>query len=247
MNNTTIIILILILIIFYINNQLNKKDAFVNLEQLDQFDYYAISIGSPARLDNIRDHAKKNNIDIKIFNGFFGDKLDLEDMINKKKLKKEFVSDTKQRKREIGCYLSHTTLYNDIRLNPNKKKYSVIFEDDFDIDTSEYVFINYINNIIKDIESYDFDIIYLGNLYLNHGNLLANNIYYPDPKKDLLCLHGYIINNKNINKFTTPEMMFIDDPIDDKINKLIKNKKLNALVIYPAIIHQQGGSEIHKS
>jgi GR25 family glycosyltransferase involved in LPS biosynthesis len=246
MNQTiSIIILVIILIFFYLNNNM-KLDNFYNLNTSDQFDYYAISVGTPGRLDNIRAHGKKNNIDIKVFNGFLGEKLNLQAMIERNKLKKEFSLDTKQRKREIGCYMSHVTLYNDIRLNPNKKKYSVIFEDDFDIDSSEHIFINYINNIIKDIETSDFDIIYLGNLYLNHGNLLVNNIYYPDPKTDLLCLHAYIINNKNINKFTTPEMQYIDNQIDDKINKFIKNKKLNAFVIYPAIVHQQGASDIHK-
>jgi GR25 family glycosyltransferase involved in LPS biosynthesis len=241
-----IIILILVLVIFYIYYiYVTICDNFANIVDTDLFDYYVISIGNPGRLSNISNQANKNNIDIKIFNGFLGDKLDLQDLINKNKLKKEFVTGSKQRNREIGCYLSHTTLYNDIKLNPNKKKYSVIFEDDFDIDSREYIFTNYINNIIKDVEAYDFDIIYLGNLYLNHGNLLANNVYYPDKTKDLLCMHAYIINNKNIKKFTTEEMMMIDDPIDNKINKLIKNRRLNALVIYPAIVHQQGASLIN--
>ena len=52
-----IIILITILIIFYLSNN-TKLDQFNNLTTLDLFDYYAISVGTPGRLDNIRAHAK---------------------------------------------------------------------------------------------------------------------------------------------------------------------------------------------
>ena len=234
-NKYLIIIMILLFIfIIFLNSQINYNN----------FDFYVISIHNPDRIANIELQKNHNNLDIKIFDGVIGELINMDELILTNKLTIEYKKDTKQRKREIGCYLSHINLYAYIKNDMNKKKYTVIFEDDFYIDSTNNNFINYINKIINDISTESFDIIYLSNLYLNHGLLLKNNVYYPNELIDLLCTHAYIINNDHIDKFITQEFLLIDMPIDNKINKLIKEHKLKAFTIYPSIIHQIGQSTI---
>ena len=54
-----------------------------------------------------------------------------------------FNNDKEHKKRELGCYLSHYNIYKKISTNNN---YTIIFEDDFEIKTDN--FINKIDIII---------------------------------------------------------------------------------------------------
>lgn len=228
-----IIFSILILVLFYMDKIINNSNI----------SYYVITLSTKDRLENIEYHKNKLNLDITIFDGVNGDILDIENMVKQKTLCESYKNNTHNIKRMVGCYNSHINLYKKIKNRYNNTDYSLIFEDDFDIRIEN--FNTHIKNILHNIANTDFDIIYLGYLHDNVGEKYKDNIFHPHQTIDLLCTHAYIVNNKNIDKFLTAEMLYIDMPIDNKLNKMIKENKLKAYVIYPQLVSQKGTSIIN--
>jgi GR25 family glycosyltransferase involved in LPS biosynthesis len=129
--------------------------------------------------------------------------------------------------------LSHFNLLKKIK-KTNKIGYTIVFEDDFYI--VSYTFMKDVNNILKKMS--DFDIIMLGNLNNNKGINITDNIYNIDNNRPLWGTHGYIVNNKNINKILET-IKYVDMPIDIKYETLGKSKSLKIFVINPTIVNQQ--------
>jgi len=131
-------------------------------------------------------------------------------------------------KREAGCYLSHLNIYKKIKKD-NKKGYTIIFEDDFLVDSE-----NLLDEVKKAIYKLDFDFLFLGNTKNNYGENIIDNLYQANPKKRLWGLYGYLINNKIIDKTNK-----IDRPIDVIIEYLSYNNVFNTIIMYPNIIKHQ--------
>jgi GR25 family glycosyltransferase involved in LPS biosynthesis len=232
-----IIISIVILYLLYPNN--------IEYFKSDGIEYYIISMKKANRLENIQKQLNKINnnrndkINFNTVDAVVGTELDLNDLIKKNILSSDYngngIFNSKQRKGEIGCYLSHVKIYNIIK-NNNKVGYSVILEDDFDIKSDNFLEkMEKIINLVKDI---DFDLLYLGTNYNNHGEHIIEDIYHVDKKGNLFGAHAILINNKNIDKLIELTKL-VDYPIDVKLEQLCFSDKLNSIVLYPHIISQQ--------
>lgn len=230
-----------------------------NLEEMNVYpkdgniDYYVITMKNPERLENIEKQSDKlktqgTPVQIQIVDGVVGVDLNLDELIEQKKLSSEYKDSRGQgnkKKREIGCYMSFLKIYDMIQEKGNSG-YSVIFEDDFDIHSDH--FLKEIHESIGylKINNLDFDILYLGvQGYLgpegnNHGELVDKNLYEIDKKNDLYGCYGMLINNKNIGKIIN-HMKYIKQAIDVEFTQLCHSEKLKAYVIYPHIVNPQIG------
>lgn len=230
-----------------------------NLEEMnvhskdEKIDYYVITMKKPERLENIEKQSDKlkaqgTPVQIQIVDGVVGVDLNLDELIEQKKLSPEYKDSRGQgnkKKREIGCYMSFLKIYDMIQ-EKSDSGYSVIFEDDFDIHSDH--FLKEIHESIGYLKRnhLDFDILYLGvQGYLgpegnNHGELVDKNLYEIDKKNDLYGCYGMIINHKNIGKIIN-HMKYIKQAIDVEFTQLCHSEKLKAYVIYPHIVNPQIG------
>lgn len=222
------ILLIVIVIIFAFFKVKYNKELFENSDILD---FYVITLGNKERLENIELQQKKINNKIIIFPAVNGKKLDINQLKKKYNIKNNRLKLT-----EIGCYLSHLNIYKKIKKD-NKKGYTIIFEDDFLVKSDNLVY--EIQKIIKILnnKNIDFDFIFLGNLRNNYGKNIQDNIYFLDKANNLSGTHGYIINNKNINKIIE-KIKKIKTPIDTTIQELSYKNLLNTIVINPYLVVQ---------
>ena len=220
----------------------NENHNLENFDYLDNIQTYIITLKTQNRLDNIEKQKSKLNTNAILFDAVVGDRLNLEELINNGVLSDEFRNGDTKKKREIGCYMSHLNLYKKIK-ESNSSGYTLILEDDFVvIDNTN---IDTIKECIKKINNKgeDFDMLFLGNLYRVHGEIVIDNIYKDDKNKELLCTHAYIVNNSHINKIINLTSK-IEMSIDWTLNKLSKNGQLKMLVVYPIIIDQGGGDTL---
>ncbi len=190
---------------------------------------------------NIEEQCEKiGNIKLNIFDAVVGAELDIE------KIKKEtsFKTDFEGRLRgEIGVFLSHKGVLDKIK-EDKKYDYTIIFEDDFIIKCDNLE--DEVKKILSKIDEnkLDFDIIYLG----FNINGIIENTSNPEPQKviDNICefdyknniygLHGLLIKNKNVDKILS-SIKEMNEPIDVKYNKFIKNNILRSYLIYPKLIN----------
>lgn len=241
-----IVIYIIILTICYNSNyDFNKKisnDNFMSSSLQDnnnydskEIDYYVISLHNPNRILNIENQNKKLNVKINIIDAVNGVYINQNKLLEDNILALNFSDiGNSKRNKEIGCFMSHEKIYNIIKTNDDRKKYSLIFEDDFNIIPNN--FMKLLNEIIKIINTMDFDILFLGNTFDNVGSQIKDNIYSIDKNKYTIGNFGYLVNNNNIDKLIGL-IKPIDSPIDNKIDTLIKNNKLNCIIVYPNIIN----------
>jgi GR25 family glycosyltransferase involved in LPS biosynthesis len=236
--NYIISILLIIIVIIFGFLRINYKNE--NFEDSYILDMYVITLGKQERIENINNQEKKINNKIQIFDAVNGKKLDINDLKNNNILANEnaLSEDYNHKMGEIGCYLSHLNIYKKIK-EDNKKGYTIIFEDDFLINSD-----NLINEVKKAIDilnskNIDFDFLFLGNLKDNHGENIADNLYYIDKNINLYGTHGYIINNKNIDKIID-NLNKIVKPIDNSIQDLSYDSVFNTIVIYPNLVNQEG-------
>lgn len=226
-------ILILILAIFYYL-QFKKYENFIN-NLNNNIDFYVISLKSLERLENIDLQNKKLNANINIIDAVNGLQLNQNELLKLGEISQSFFKEENKRSKEIGCYKSHLFIYNLINNNLNKKKYSVVLEDDFNVIPEN---INEkMETLLNNISDLDFDIIFLGNTFPNNSvDKIKNDLYLIDKNKYTIGTFAYLINNKNIDKIINLTK-FIDAPIDNKLDTLIKNNSLNAFVVYPNLIN----------
>jgi GR25 family glycosyltransferase involved in LPS biosynthesis len=168
-----------------------------------------------------KDLHRRNNVLNKIKINFIysveGLKLNLD------KLKSEQIvsHDTKLKKGQIGCYLSHYYLLNKIS---NNNKPVIILEDDIDIQPDFFTKVNSIVNTFPE----DYDMI-----------LLSYNYYEDFNYKKVTYVHGchcYIVNN-NISKNKIKKLL----PITDIPYDIILPKIFNVYILIPqiAMLHPQ--------
>jgi len=205
----------------------------------NNIDLYVITLGKEERIANIKNQQKKIEKKINIYNGVIGLNLNMNDLIKKDILSAnhDLSKNENHAKREAGCYLSHLNIYKKIKKD-NKKGYTIIFEDDFLIDSD-----NLLDEVKKAIDTLntkniDFDFLFLGNTKNNYGENIIDNLYHVNPKKRLWGLYGYLINNKNIDKIIDKTSK-IDRPIDVIIEYLSNNNVFNTIIIHPNIIKHQ--------
>jgi GR25 family glycosyltransferase involved in LPS biosynthesis len=236
MNYIISILLIFIIIIFGFFKSRYISELFIDSNSLDM---YVITLGREERLKNIKNQEEKLKKKINIFNGINGIKLDVDDLIRRNILVKDHKlnKNYNHAKREIGCYLSHLNIYEIIKKN-NKKGYTIIFEDDFLINSD-----NLIDDVKKAIDvlnnnNIDFDFLFLGNSTNNKGLHIIDNLYSVDKNQYLFGLYGYLINNKNIDKIIEKTKL-IQYPIDVIIQDLSYHKIFNTVIIYPHLINHE--------
>jgi GR25 family glycosyltransferase involved in LPS biosynthesis len=136
---------------------------------------------------------------------------------------------------EIGCYLSHHMLIKELMEN-NIMGFSIIFEDDVVFNNNIE---NEINEIINKLEkiNIDWDIVFLGNITMNHRDLVIDNIYTIDKNNCCTGTHALLLNNKNLRKIYQSNCNIVH-AIDWQYKINIDNNLLNGYVIYPPICWQ---------
>jgi len=215
-----------------------------------EIDYYVITMKNPERIENINQQMDKlkqqgTPVHIEIVDAVKGIDLNLNELIKQETLSPNYQSGygeaEKQKKKEIGCFMSHLKIHELIQQKQQKqtsKKYSVIFEDDFKI-TSEH-FIKEIEDSLTSLEKTrpDFDLLYLGTNYENHGNVIEHHTYEIDKKNVLFGTHAILVNNAKIDNFIQ-NMKPIKQPIDVQYMELCKSDALNAYILFPILVTQQ--------
>lgn len=223
------IIILLIIIILFLFFKFNIIESF------DNYDIYVITLKNEDRMKNIKIQQEKINIPIQIFDAVNGNNLDFNKLDNLKIGNDGFIKNNeKQRKREVGCYLSHYNIYKICK----KTGYTIVFEDDFSIDVDNLI--DKINeSIIKLNNSHvDFDIMFIGNHVWkkDHGTLIVDDLYKIGSNGETGGTHAYVINNKNIDKILK-ETEIIDGVIDGKIQNLASTGKLHVVKTYPYYVN----------
>ena len=238
MNYIIPILLIIIIIIFGFLRPIFINNSIESFEESDILDMCVITLGKKERIQNIKNQETKINNKINIFDGVNGLKLDINELIKNNILDKnhKLSENINHAKREIGCYLSHYNIYKKIK-KENKKGYTIIFEDDFIVNSP-----NLKDDIRKSIDklnrkSIDFDFLFLGSNQINYGENIIDNLYYVNPKQNLYGTHAYVINNKNIDKIID-KIKIIKHQIDIIIQDLSKNNIFNTVIMYPYTVIQ---------
>ena len=242
---------------FYIYDSYYFMENYENGEHNYDIDYYAITMKREVRIQNIfnqtniinKDVPDKNKITIEQVDAVVGLQLNLKELVDNNVLSPDFYAETKHRKTQVGCSLSHLKTY-DIIKNKNKSGYSVVFEDDFDIVTPD--FINIVNSSLKIAENEGFDILLLGNnadvvktsenenYPKNKGENIKDNVYHFNPNIIFFGTYAILINNKNI-QHVIDNLKYITQPIDDYIYKVARENKIKVLTLYPCIVEHLHG------
>jgi GR25 family glycosyltransferase involved in LPS biosynthesis len=246
------IIMVLIIVIFYVLNKYNCSKKIEKFKLINNIDYYVITMKNKNRIDNIEKQtdiinksSNGNKINIEKVDAVIGIATNMDELVKNKTLSEEYVENTNRRKGQIGCYLSHLKIYNMINYNNKNKGYSIIFEDDFEIRTDN--FINNVNNALNVLKNEDFDLLFLqnnsdivdgGKHEKNHGILLNDNVYFFNKKQLLYGTLAILVNNKNIKKILN-NLKIINEPIDKRFENLAMNDKLKIMLLYPDIVDQQ--------
>jgi len=245
-------LLITILFLWYITSTYEIENFQTNNDQT--IEYCVITMQKQDRLENIKKQEDKINqnvpanekINIRKIDAVVGANLDLNKLVSDKLLAPEFKDESKSRKAELGCYLSHMKIYNTIR-NSKKTGYTVIFEDDFEIVSDDFLKTvkRSLNTLVND--SVDFDMLFLGNNHSNYskdpipknkGELLKDNIYFFNRNQFLYGTEAILINNKNIDKMINA-LQYMDMPIDQKIQFQTISDNLNILLLSPVLVDQK--------
>jgi len=237
-----ILILFIIISIFVFINPIIIRPQFEKIENSNDIisDMYVITLGKKERIKNIKEQEAKINDRITRFNAVNGLKLNINNLIKQNVLDKNYkLSGPKNgnhTKREIGCYLSHLNIYKKIKKD-NKNGYTLIFEDDFLINSPDLK-----DDIRKSIDklnnkNIDFDYLYLGSNKINYGEHIIDNLYYVNSKQHLFGTHAYVINNKKIDKIID-NIKLIRRPIDVAIHDLSNNHIFTIIIMYPYTVIQ---------
>ena len=223
----------------------NYHDEYTS-EPKEEIDFYVITMKNPERMKNIEHQLDKlrqqgTPIQLEIVDAVVGKELDLNQLIKDNILSPKHTGngewDSRFRRGEIGCFMSHLNIYQQIQEN-KQSGYSIVFEDDFDIHSEH--FIEDIKEILKKLrkQEIDFDILFLGTNTQNHGESVFENIHNIDKNSILFGTHALLLKNENIPRWIE-HIKVVDKQIDVKLEELIHHEKLNSYVIYPHIVNQQ--------
>jgi GR25 family glycosyltransferase involved in LPS biosynthesis len=240
--------LILLIVISVWIHYSNDQETYENEQK--QIEFYVISMKKENRLINIQKQLDKINtgktgdskLIINVVDAVVGVDLNQKELIEQKILSDKYKGngepESRQRKGELGCYMSHSKIYKLIK-ERNQPGYSVYFEDDFNIVDND--FLKNVNRAIEILKDKDFDLLYLGTNYSNHGENIKENVYKIDKKGSLYGAHAILINNKKIDKIIE-HTKFITVPIDVRLEELCRSDELIGTVIYPHLVLQQFGN-----
>jgi len=216
-----IVILLISFVIFA-----NPSETFESKEDIE---CYVITLKKPEKMKNIEKQQQKIPYNIGIVDAVFGDDLNMYDIVKNGIVSLDYSSNDKQRRRQIGCYMSHLKIMNMIKEKNTDKKYSIIFEDDFNISDN---FMNQLNQNMDVLNNLDFDVVFLGNILEGHkGDNVGQNIF---TKSEVYGTHGYLVNNKNVNRIIEC-MKVVDENIDLKYTRV---PELKVYVMEPCIVKQ---------
>jgi len=229
-NKTWIIcaMLFIIAIVFWYNfSNINMKDSFDNHIDIK---YYVISMkDNEKRMKNIESQQKKLSSKINIFDAINGDNIDMNN-IPDQKVADKFKENTRHRKREIGCFLSHYGVLKKIKSEGNPDGYTVVLEDDFNIIVDNFE--EKLKSTLESMKSYNFDMLYIESISNSIGDKMIDGICKMDMNKDMWGIQAYIVKNANIDRFLE-NTQTIDMPIDWKYINAIKSNKLTAYTFCP--------------
>lgn len=213
-----IILLFILLIIFFV--LLPTKKSY-------PYDIYVISM--PKSKDRRKYILNTLRYRFKFFDAFDGKTLsnDIKDKLSQKDKNGKYKASDGQ----IGCLLSHFTLWKQLQ---NNDKPVLILEDDVIIK----------DDINKFKPPKDFDILYFGSCYEMPTKKVIDNIY---KSENPICMHGYLISKQGREKMIKFfENNKIDKDFDNYyVDNLFKKGKLNCYTVMPNVILQNGlGSTI---
>jgi GR25 family glycosyltransferase involved in LPS biosynthesis len=204
-------------------------------------DFYVITMKKQERIDNInkqREKLQQQNtpIHIELVDAVAGVDLNIDDLIKQGLVspKHNFVRNANK---EIGCYMSHLKIHQMIQ-EKNKPGYSVIFEDDFSIDSDQ--FIQDIQNAIQELKTREMslDVLYLGNHYiLNNGIPIKDKLHDVNKNEPLIGTHAMLFNNQSIPKIINA-IKPIEKPVDIAFTDLFHSDKYKVYVMNPNLVSQ---------
>lgn len=137
---------------------------------------------------------------------------------------------------ELACWASHMQVWSNIIASNNSNSWSLIFEDDIDL---EMVTLEVLNSFPSDLWNKT-DLIYLGYCGNQPGSMIYEGAYgyrihralYPS------CTHAYAIQSSSASKL----LRLLSSPhkaIDDEIVDLTNNEKIQVFSIHPPLAIQK--------
>lgn len=222
-------------------------EHFADSTPKEEVEYYVIHHRpNKERENNVNHQQQVLGKPIHIFDAIMGkDLANIRDLRSfDERLQSNYRIETSNVENVHGCYLSHFMLIKQL-LSDNKTNpegYTVVFEDDIRILDDHLD--NSLRHILHIIQK-DFDILFLGNLTDNHGEKYAENIFEKDPKNYINGTHAYVIKNQHLAKIYEV-LLNLNEAIDWKYSNAIYANELNALLIYPVLVEQNGSPSIIK-
>lgn len=205
----------------------NSSDKDISI--LDDVGFYVINLKSrPVKRQNIKNQFAKHDMSGWIFNAIDGQNLNLNT------LKMDGIIDPTHNKQrnirqlrrgEIGCSMSHTSIWNTILLS--NKKYFLIFEDDA-ILAKDFKY--KLADLLNEIKDTKWDVLYLNENCSKHfGKKECDGPSYTKntirPKNIGYGLYGYIITKDFIRKCNDVKPFI--EPLDNyMITKASNNKDI---------------------
>ena len=230
--------------------QMNPKKINTGDIPVPPITYYVIHMSKDdTRVENINENISKLGHPIQNFEAVVGKNVNLKDLSGfDERLVDNFTTDASRSKYksigEVGCYLSHFLLIKTIAESGDRMGYTVVFEDDLSIVIDDLQ-----DKIVKSIKTLgdarrDFDLLYLGNLRrkhgqgdTNHGENLANDLFYPDKTKPIWGTHAYVVKNANARKIYE-NLLNMNLAIDNKYTQLVQYDDLTAFLLSPTVVNQ---------
>lgn len=137
---------------------------------------------------------------------------------------------------EVGCFLSHVSVYYIASLHKYSNQYTLIFEDDIE---KNYNFgFGEFRRKVEDVVRYNADMIYLGKCCEKCSGMikLKEDIYYGVKPK---CLHAYMIRNSFARKVVDyiGSLERINLPIDMIFGNMLLQNKI--IIFHPSLFRQK--------
>lgn len=138
---------------------------------------------------------------------------------------------------EIGCMLSHVSLWKQVAENPEYNRIA-IFEDDARTHVEGDKLINLLSEFYSYLEDNNIpepNMLYLGKSLddcMNYENVMGNIYKSTHPQ----CLHAYIITKEGANKLL--QMAPFKEAIDMIPIKAIEKEIINVMAAHPSIFFQ---------